>query len=178
MVNSMATESPSERSSFQRVTQDVLDLFELQMELLSVDSQEARRKLTTAAACAVIAATLAGSALTVLMIGGGLVLDELTELSTGGSLLVVAGLVFVCVAVLGWVALSAIKTAASAMRETKSEFTENLRWLKATLVAPRTSPRNQIRRESFNEHQYAPPRTSGWNGSNPVDREPNPTYQR
>ncbi len=178
MVNSMSIESQSEQSSFQRVTRDVLDLFELQMELLSVDSQEARRKLTTAAVCTAIAATLAGSALTVTMIGGGLVLGELTELSTGGALLIVAGVIFVIVAILGWMALSAIKTAAFAMRETKSEFTENLRWLKATLVSPRTSPRNQIRRESFNEHEYASSRPSGWNGSSSVDREPNPMYQR
>ncbi|MGB7327313.1 MAG: phage holin family protein [Rubripirellula sp.] len=174
----MSNDPYSNQSSFQRVTQDVLDLFELQMQLLSVDSQDAKRKLTTAVACGAIAATLAGSALTVVMLGGGVLLGETTGLSTGGSLLIVGAAVFAVVAILGWVALSAIKKAASAMSETKSEFTENLRWLKATLVSPKTSPRNQIRRESFDDFETARSRASGWNGSNSVDREPTSTYPR
>ncbi len=158
----MSDESHTNQSSFQRVTQDVLDLFELQMQLLSVDSQEAKRKLTTAIACGAIAATLAGSALTVVMIGGGFLLGELTGVSSGGSLLMVSGAVF---AVLGWIAFSAIKNAASAMSETKSEFTENLRWMKATLISPKKSPRNQLRRDSFDGYESDATRTSGWNGS-------------
>ncbi len=138
-------------SSFQRVARDVCDLFELQMQLISVDSQEAKRKLTRSIVCGSIAAVLAGSALTVLMIALGLLLGELTTLSTGAAMLVVCLAVFVVVAVLGWIALKAVTGAADAMAETKSEFAENLRWLKATLLAPESSPRNRFRRESFSD---------------------------
>ncbi len=167
----MAHEGEQSRSSFQRVVQDVLDLMELQMELLSVDSQEAKRKLTTAAICGTAAATLAGSALTIAMIGGGFVLSETTELSSGISLLIVSGGVFVVVGVLGAIALAAIKRAASSVSETKSEFAENLRWLKATIISPKTSPRNQLRRESFNEDESVSSRTADWSNASAVDRK-------
>lgn len=139
-------------SSFQRVIRDVLDLFELQMQLISVDSQEAQRKLMAAVSCGAVAAVLAGSALTVAMLACGYLLDEATDLSTGASLLIVSVIFFVIVAVLGWIALRAIQAATAAMSETKSEFAENIRWLKATLIAPETSARNQLRRESFGAH--------------------------
>lgn len=176
----MSQEPYANQSSFQRVTQDIVDLFELQMQLLSVDSFEAKRKLTKAIACAITAVTLAGSALTVVMIGAGVLLDELTELSTGASLLIVSGVVFAIVALLGWLAITAIKKAASAMSETKSEFSENLRWLKATILTPKTSARNQIRRDSFDDHDHeaASSRASGRNGSDSVNRRTTPTYQR
>lgn len=146
-------------NSFAEVARDILDLCELQMQLLSVDSQAARRKLTSAMACGIAAATLAGSALTVVMIGGGFVLSEITELSPGISLLIVGGLIFSIVMVLSVIALTAIRAAASAMSQTKSEFTENLRWLKATLVSPKSSPRYQIRRETFQTHSHSVPLT-------------------
>ncbi|MCM2371654.1 phage holin family protein [Aporhodopirellula aestuarii] len=147
----MHEQTKQSTSSFQRVARDVLDLFELQMQLISVDSQEAKRKLTRSIICGSVAAVLAGSALTVLMIACGLVLGEFTSLSTGGAMLVICAVVFFVVAVLGWTALKAINAAANAMAETKSEFAENLRWLKATLVAPQSSPRNRFRRDSFND---------------------------
>ncbi|WP_044303196.1 phage holin family protein [Rhodopirellula sallentina] len=177
-------DNPSSRpSSFRRVAQDVCELFELQMQLISVDSQEAKRKLTRSIVFAVTAAVLAGSALTVLMIAFGLLLGEFTELSDGGAMLVVCLLVFVVVAVLGWLALRAVQAASDAMAETKSEFAENLRWLKATLIAPESSPRNQFRRESFDDPHAASRRPSnegGYDESHYSDRflERNPLSHR
>ncbi|TWU16202.1 phage holin family protein [Allorhodopirellula heiligendammensis] len=147
-MSSSANTEPS-LSSFQRVIRDVLDLFELQMELISVDSQAAKRKLVQAAVCGSIALALAGSALTVAMVGAGVLLGESTQLTTGAAMLIVSLVFFAIVALLGWVALRAILAASAAMSETKSEFGENLRWLKATLISPQTSARNQFRRESF-----------------------------
>lgn len=138
-------------SSIQRVVSDIIDLCELQMQLLSVDSQAAKRKLVRAIACGVIAATLAGSALTVVMIGLGFALHELATLSIGVSLLIVGSATFAVVIALLVVGWSAVQSAASAMSETKSEFAENLRWLKATLVSPASSPRHQMRDETFPE---------------------------
>lgn len=139
----------SNNSSFQQVATDIVDLFELQMQLISVDSQVARRKAMTAIACAAVAAGLSGSALTTLMVGAGFLLHELAGWTTGASLLAVAVGIFIIAAILFVVALKAIQKASAAMNETKSEFTENLKWLKAVLVSPKTSPRNQIREESF-----------------------------
>jgi len=149
MVKAMEEQPKTRSSSVQKVIADIIDLFELQMELISVDSQEAKRKLVKAGIYVGIAVPLAGSALTVLLAGCGLLLGEMTSLSIGGSMLVMGVVFFAIVGVLLFLALQGLKAAASAMSETKSEFSENLRWLKATLVSPSTSPRNQIRRESF-----------------------------
>ena len=165
-------------SSFRRVTQDVLDLVELQLELLSVDSQEARRKLATAVVCGAVAVMLAGSALTVVLVGGGFLLNEWSQLSTGSSLLIVGGAVCAIVVLLGWIALTAVKKAAYAMSETKSEFAENLGWLKATLISPKTSPRNQLRRDSFDVCDSDSSRASDWRGSSFVEREPTRSHRR
>lgn len=136
-------------SSIQRVMRDLLDLAELQMQLLAVDSEAAKRKLTGAVGASLVAVTLGGSALTVLIAGLGVWVHEVSELSVGVSLMLVAVAVFLVVAVLLWVALRAIHSAAASMKEVRSEFAENLRWLKATLVSPGTSARNRLRRESF-----------------------------
>jgi len=141
-------------SSIRRVVRDIVDLFELQMQLLSVDAQSAQRKLNRAIGSGVTALVLAGSALTVLMFGAGFALHELTELTVGVSLLIVSGVIFLFVLGLLFAAYRAILAAAASMSETKSEFTENLRWLKATLLAPETSVRNQLRDESFPRYAY------------------------
>jgi len=137
------------KSSIQKVVHDVIELFELQLELLSVDSQAAKRKLTRAGICAGIAAILGGSALTVVLVGGGLLLREVAGLPPGVGLLIVGLISFCIVGLLGAIGLIALKGAAAALDETKSELTENLRWLKATLIAPQSSARNLVRGESF-----------------------------
>jgi len=136
-------------SSIRRVTQDIVDLFELQMELFSVDAQATQRKVIRAAIYSVIALALGGSALTVVFLGGGVLLHELSGLSVGASLLIIGGIIFVIVAILLYLAHGALQTASAAMSESKSEFLENFRWLKATLISPSTSPRNQLRAENF-----------------------------
>ncbi|TWU03220.1 phage holin family protein [Neorhodopirellula pilleata] len=156
--------------SFQRVTRDILDLAELQWQLLSVDSQAARTKLVRALILSAVAATLATSALTVLIAGLGLALHDLSELPIGLSLLIAATVVFVIVGVMLWIALKSIQSAGAAIAETKSEFGENLRGLKATLVSPSTSPRNQIRAESFATNDLETSSTT-------YQRNPSHTYQ-
>ncbi|MDM4014397.1 phage holin family protein [Roseiconus lacunae] len=131
------------------VLRDIIDLMELQWQLLSVDSQEARRKLTKAMIAGVSAVTLAGSALTVLLVGVGFLIRDLTPLGTGAAIIVTSVTAFVVVVVLLWLAAGAATKASQAMTESKSEFVESLKWLKATLVTPRSSARNQIRAESF-----------------------------
>lgn len=149
-LNPMNDHEPT--SGFRRVIRDCIDLAELQFQLLSVDSQEARRKGSAAVALGGVAIALGASMLTVLLIGFGFLLHEQTQLSTGVSLLIVCGITFVLIGVLGWFAYRFVRTAAAALAETKSEFAENLRWIKATILAPETSARNQLRSESFANH--------------------------
>lgn len=136
-------------SSFQKVIRDLVDLWELQWQLFSVDAQAAKRSLGRSIVCSLVALLLVGSGITVFLFGLGFLLDEWTQLSTGMSLLAVGVATLVVVGVLLLIAMSGAKTAAAAMDESKSEFSENLRWLKATLIVPESSPRNQFRRESF-----------------------------
>ncbi|QDV40349.1 hypothetical protein Enr13x_01550 [Stieleria neptunia] len=136
-------------SSFQKVIRDLIDLWELQWQLFSVDAQAAKRSLGRAIVCGLVATLLVGSGFTVVLFGLGFLLDEWTRLSTGMALLIVGAATLAIVSVLLLIAMGAAKSAAAAMDESKSEFSENLRWLKATLVAPESSPRNQFRRESF-----------------------------
>src|SRR6056297_54170 len=143
-------------NSFQNVTRDILDLCELQMQLLSVDSQAARRKMTRAAVYGLTAMASAGAALTVLLVGLGFLLHELADLSAGTGLLIVGGVTFLIVLGLLAAAWFAVRSAASDLNETKSEFAENLRWLKATIVSPGSSPRHQLRSETFPEFDERP----------------------
>ncbi|WP_182869527.1 phage holin family protein [Rhodopirellula sp. JC639] len=138
-----------QRSSIQKVIRDFIDLWELQIQLLSVDSQAAKQSVAKAIGCAFAALLLTGTGLTVALLGAGFLLDELTQLSTGAALLLIGGATLAIVLLLLFVAWRSINSASAAMSQSKSELAENLRWLKATLVAPQSSPRNQFRRESF-----------------------------
>ncbi|MBB3209219.1 putative membrane protein YqjE [Rhodopirellula rubra] len=137
------------QNGFRQVIRDCFDLFELQLELLSVDSQEARRKAISALALGGTAATLGASMITVLMIALGFILHEQAEITVGWSLLIVCAVTMVVIVALAGIASSMLRAASSALAETKSEFVENLRWIKATIISPDTSARNQLRSESF-----------------------------
>ena len=141
--------SEQHASGFRRVIGDCIDLLELQIQLFSVGSQEARSKATLAAVLGVASALLGASTLTVLLTGLGFLLHEQAQLPIGVSLLVTCGVALVIVALLALIALRLVRTATAALAETKSEFSENLRWIKATILAPETSPRNQFRSDSF-----------------------------
>lgn len=142
-------------SGFYRITRDLLDLCELQMQLISVDSKEARRQAIRGTAYGVAAVTLLGSGLTTALVASGFVLHDLAGWTVGASLLTTACLTFMIVAVLLLFTWRSVKEAASAMSETKSEFAENLKWIKAVLVSPGTLPRNQIRSETFTHESLA-----------------------
>lgn len=149
------------RSGLGRVARDLIDLCELQMQLLSVDSQEAKRKAVRAIAFALVGATLAGSALTTGMVGCGYLIHDAAGWGVGISLLTVAAATFALVTGLFIAAMFAIQSASKAMNETKSEFAENLKWIKAVLISPEKSPRNQMRAENFHAAaQGAKPATS------------------
>lgn len=139
----------SNESGFKRVARDVTDLFELQMQLFAVDSQEAMRKAVKAVVLIGIAAAVTLATMTTLVMAAGWGLHEysgwplsLSLLSAGIGGLVISGLI-------AFVGVVALRRALALIAEPKRELTENLKWLKATILAPSTSPRNQLRRESF-----------------------------
>ncbi len=145
----MTNSSKEPASGFRQVLRDIFDLAELQIQLLSVDSQEARRKATKALVFASLAISLSSAMSTVALFGVGYVLHEQLEWSVGTSMLAASGATVPVILIFAAVALRLIKAAAGAMQEVKSEFAENLRWIKATIISPGTSARNQLRRESF-----------------------------
>ncbi|WP_404305401.1 phage holin family protein [Neorhodopirellula lusitana] len=153
----------NKNSSFQRVLRDVVDLCELQMQLISVDSQDARRRATTAAIVTVIAVAIVGSALTTTMIGAGYLIHELADWSVGASLLTVAATTLAIAGMLLLYATKSLRRAAASLRETKSEFVENLKWIKSVLITPDDSPRNQLRTESFPDWNEQRARTNHLN---------------
>lgn len=148
--------NPLPTDGFRRVLKDCIELAELQFQLLSIDSQEARRTMSVAAAMCGVAAAVGSSMTTVLLFALGYLIHEQSELSVGVSLLIVCGFTFVLIAMLGWFSLRLVRTAASAMAETKSEFVENLRWIKSTILERDGFGRDQQRGESFD----APPGVS------------------
>jgi len=145
----MTTSTEEPATGFQQVLKNVFDLADLQMQLLSVDSQEARRKLSKALVLVSLAVPLSTAMFTVALFGTGHILHETLEWSIGASMLVASGVTALVVLILAVVALTLLRTAATAMQETKSEFLESLRWIKATIISPQTSARNELRRESF-----------------------------
>ncbi len=152
-MRAIVSKSPS---SFGRLAQDIFDLCELQLQLLSVDSEEAKRRAIHAVILVAIGATLAGSALTTAMIGGGFLLSEVADWTVGASLLTVAGCIIGFVIVLFIAANRAVRAASAAMQETKSEFVENVKWIKAVLRSPQSSPRNQEHAASFARSSNSP----------------------
>jgi len=147
----MTTSTEEPTNGFEQVLSDIFDLAELQMQLLSVDSQEARRKVFKALMLASFAVPLSSAMFTVALFGIGYVLHETLEWSLGASMLTASAITALFILILVLVAFNLIRTAATAMQETKSEFVESLRWIKATIISPKTSARNQIRRESFSQ---------------------------
>ena len=133
------------------MVRNVFDLAELQFQLLSVDSQEARHKATKAIVLIASAIALSSAMLTVALFGTGYVLHENLQWSIGASMLAVSGATAVVILLFLIIAARLVKSAAAAMQETKAEFTENLRWIKSTILSPQTAPHNQIRRESFSD---------------------------
>jgi hypothetical protein len=145
----------SAQSSISKVFRDILDLVELQVQLLSVDAQQAKRLCGRATTFGAVAAVLLLPVITTLLVGAGLLIAELTQLSPGSALLIVAACVGVVMGVLAVIAIKALQRAASSMDESKLELVENLKWLKATMLNPNTSPRNRVRSESFEFPPYA-----------------------
>ncbi|MGB7347212.1 MAG: phage holin family protein [Pirellulaceae bacterium] len=137
------------QSGFGRVINDIVDLCELQIQLLSVDSQEAKRRGVKAIICLAFAAIVALTAAMTAVVGLGFVLHEQYDLTVGQALLIVSGGTILIALLAAYLGIKLIRKANDSLSEVKSEFAENMRWIKAVVLKPDQSPRNQLRRETF-----------------------------
>ncbi len=136
-------------SGFRRVVRDIADLCELQVELLSVDGKVAAGRSAAAAAMAMIAAIFGLTAVAAAVFALASLLHEQAHWTVSSSLLAAAGIAAAIGVLFTLIGLAIWKKAISALDETRSEFAENLRWIKAAIVAPETSPRAQVNENSF-----------------------------
>lgn len=143
------------QSSIGSLLSDLVDLFELQVELFRVDSQAAKESFGKSVVLGAAAVMLSGSAMTVLLLGLGFLLRDYTSIPTGIAVTVTGAIALAFVGILAWAAVRSVQQAAACMTQATSELSENLKWIKATLISPNTSARNQIRRESFPEHAFS-----------------------
>ncbi|MGV3485708.1 MAG: phage holin family protein [Planctomycetaceae bacterium] len=120
-------------SGFKQLARDVTDLCELQLQLLAVDGKVASRRAGIAGVAVGLSLAIAVSAITTLLIGCGWALHESFNWTVGSSLAATAAIAVAVSAVLLWIAYRQLKKALAALDETRSEFAQNLRWLKSLL---------------------------------------------
>jgi hypothetical protein len=138
-------------SGFRRVVRNIADLCELQVQLLAVDGKVAAGRGGTAAVVLTIAAIFGFSAVVTSLLALASLLHEQAAWTVSSSLLAAAGVAAVIGGLFTLFGTIFYKKAMSAFDETRSEFAENLRWLKAA-VAPETSPRAQANENSFRSY--------------------------
>lgn len=139
----------NQTTGFRRVVRDIADLCELQAELLAVDGRVAADRSGKAAAMLMVAAIFGVCAVAASVFALASFLHEQASWTISSSLLASAGIaavIGVLFALVGW---TIWKQALSALDETRSEFAENLRWIKAAVIAPESSPRAQVNENSF-----------------------------
>lgn len=145
----MAVGIMSQPTGIRRVVRDIADLCELQLELLAVDGKEATRKSTKALAILMIATVFGLAAVTAATFALASSFHEIAKWPMSGSLLAAGGIAALLAGIFAALSLVQLKKAMSALDETRSEFAENLRWIKAAIITPETSPRAQVQQDSF-----------------------------
>jgi uncharacterized membrane protein YqjE len=140
----------SQLTGIRRVIRDITDLGELQLELLAVDGKEAVRLGFSALVTALLAAVFGLAAVTGSVFAMAWLLHEKMEWSMSVSLLAASAIAAAIAAICGILGWTLLKKATSSLDETRSEFAENLRWIKAAIVSPETAPGYQRQAENFN----------------------------
>lgn len=120
-------------AGFKRVARDISDLCELQLQLLAVDGKVAAGRSALAAVATGLALAIGVSSITTLLLAAGWALHELLEWRLSVSLLVAAGGALVAAALCVLIAYRAMKQALASLEQTRSEFSENLRWIRSMM---------------------------------------------
>jgi len=117
-----------------QLVNDIVSLCELQFELLAVDGKKAIEKGVIGLLTTVVAFAFAIASLTVLLGACVWFVHVAADLSLGWSLLTAGMIGFIVSAALLWVSFRTVKSAVAAMGETRSELSQNIKWLKASLL--------------------------------------------
>ncbi len=142
-------------SGFQRVATDVIDLFELQWQLLSVDGEEAKRRAIKAGVFGALALVVAFASMCGLVLGVGWLLHEQFNWSVSTGLLVTSGIGFVLASIAGLIGAILVGKASQSLAETKSEFAENMRWIKSVIaMILLTKPTRHLNHKDRNNVKY------------------------
>ncbi len=144
-------------SGFRRVARDIADLCELQAELIAVDGKAAARRSGMAAALLMIATVFGLSATTATVFALASLLHEQAQWTVSNSLLVAAAGAAVIGGLLVYAGSRVMKSAMTALDETRSELAENLRWIKEVVTTPEPSQGS-----SGNEYNSPPNRATAF----------------
>jgi Putative Actinobacterial Holin-X, holin superfamily III len=157
-----ATNQPT---GFRRVVRDIADLCELQLELLAVDGKVAANRLGAAVALFAIAGCFAFSAVTVTVLSIASLLHEEANWTVSSSLLAAAGIAALVGGIVITIGLVVGKKALESLDQTRTEFAENLRWIKAAIVGQDSDSENPVDHEFRATNGVATPRTPSVNGT-------------
>ena len=131
------------QSGFTRVLNDVSELCELQWQLFVVDSSEAGKSMMPAAISGVLALVFVAAMTIATTLGCGFVQAASTTLTLGSAFLLVGFLLLLLAGTFGYFAARGLRRSFAHYEDSKAELSENIRWLKATILDPE-SPRNQF----------------------------------
>jgi Ca2+/H+ antiporter len=140
----------SQPAGIRRVFRDIADLCELQFELLAVDGKEALRYSITAIVMAVVAVVFGLSAVIGTVFAIATAFHENLGWTMSSSLFAAVGIAAIIAAVCAAIGVSFLKKATSALDETRAEFAENLRWIKASIVVPESVSKSLHNEENSN----------------------------
>ncbi len=146
---------PNRPSSIGAVIHDIAELVELQCKLIALNSREAKQSAVTAAAMAGVALVLFAVACLFTLGAVALALYEFTDLALWSAFATVGISCLILAVVLGVLASTFIKHCSQAWDVSKRELSENLRWLKHSLIG-KDATANQSGREPANGSTYRP----------------------
>ena len=137
-------------TGIRRVVRDVADIFDLQLELLAVDSKALARCGSAAIAMVLTALVfgLAGATAATFAVASSL--HESAEWTISSSLAAAAGIAALIAGIFVILARHLFRKATFALNESRVEFAENLRWIKAAIISPEVLPTAKRQEESLN----------------------------
>jgi len=141
--------SDQKSSGVRRVIADIIELCELQWQLLTVDGQEAKRRAVKGVIYLMISLLSGIAATFAAVLAAGWLLHDQLGWSVGIALTLVSGVSIVITGLAGLMGTRTMVKANASLRETKEEFSENVRWIKQVVLEPHSSPCNQLRRGNF-----------------------------
>ena len=120
-------------SSFGGMVSDLLELGELQLKLLKRDTTETISRTYIAVGLVVVGLITLFACLPIGMLAIAQVLHESAELSMVMSYTIVVGLGLILSGLLVLIGYFKLKRVGNVFRRSESEFSENVKWLKASL---------------------------------------------